>query len=364
VLDSVIASGNIFTPAISANTTFAVQSSSGPVAPAGYADQSVGTVLIGDATKRGIRFHMDTPALLQSISVYPSQTGFVQLQVVNANSGVLLGTRTVSVNSVSGKMRVPINYYLQGNTTYDIIPVNACVPFDVNVSGVSYPLISPGGPVTILGYVDTTLHTTSDFYNFYDWKFLAGCQSNHVNVQGIVEAPITGVSLNQNGPITFCEGDSAFLSASAPNALYYQWYNQQYQIPFATNAFLNVKKPGSYSVVVSSNSCDDTSATVEVLVPCINIPDPIDKLTVNENETIQYSDQFQQLTIHSVSPQTFNATIMITDIMGRILLEKRSNIFHGENKIELRNLNLSTGTYLIRVISSQINTTVCFGIAK
>jgi hypothetical protein len=179
-----------------------------------------------------------------------------------------------------------------------------------------------------------------------------------------VEAPITGVSLNQSGPITFCEGDSTLLTSSAPGALYYQWYNHQYQIPFATNSFINVKKPGNYSVVVSSNSCYDTSATVEVLVPCINIPDPIDKLTVNENESIQYSDQFQQLTIHSASPQTFNATVMITDIMGRILLEKRYNISQGENKIELRNLHLSTGTYLIRVISSQINATVRFGKAK
>lgn len=361
ILDSVIASGNFFTPSITATTTFAVQASSGPTATGGYPDQTVGSISIGDNSKKGVRFYMNSPALLQSVSVYPSQTGWVQLMVINANSGASLGVSTVSVSSINGKIRIPLNLYLQGNTTYDIIPVNNSVPFDVNVSGFSYPVSSPGSPLSVLGYVDSVFHDTPDFYNFYDFVLISGCQSNTVNVQGIVEPPMGNVTLNQSGTISFCEGDSVQLSLTMSGVLTYQWNNNLYQIPGANNFYLNVKKPGNYSVTVSSNACTETSNTVQVEVPCVFIPDPIDKLSFEgtSEQAIQmhYSFPDQQLMLFSQSRIELTARLEISDLSGRTLWATPLLLHSGENPVEMPANILSSGLYLLKLSSAQFSVT-------
>jgi hypothetical protein len=361
VLDSVIASGNIFTPSIAATTTFAVQSSSGPVTTGGLPNQSTGTISVGDNSKKGVLFYMSAPALLQSVSVYPSQAGWVHLQLINTHTGLLVGNKSLQVNSVNGKLHIPVNFYLQENITYELRPTGNSIPFDVTVSGFNYPVIASGSPMTILGYMDSVFHDTPDFYNFYDLIMVSGCQSNVVNVQGIVEPPITNVILNQTGPVSFCEGDSVQLSLTIPGVLSYQWNNNLYQIPGANNFYLYVKKPGNYSVTVSSNACTETSNTVQVEVPCVFIPDPIDKLSLEDTseQVIQmhYSFPDQQLMLFSQSQNELTARLEISDLSGRTLWATPLLLHSGENPIEIPANILSSGLYLLKLSSTQFSVT-------
>jgi hypothetical protein len=76
------------------------------------------------------------------------------------------------------------------------------------------------------------------------------------------------------GPTTFCQGSSVSLVAGAGDT--YQWLESGAPVSGATNDTLVVNAAGSYSVVIDSAGCIDTSAAIVVTVNTVPAqPGPI-----------------------------------------------------------------------------------------
>jgi hypothetical protein len=85
-----------------------------------------------------------------------------------------------------------------------------------------------------------------------------GCVANAQPTQ-VTVIPTPLVSISNNGPTTFCQGDSVIVQASG--ATNYQWSNNQ------TGNTISAIQSGSYSTIgTDANGCADTSNTIQVLV--------------------------------------------------------------------------------------------------
>jgi gliding motility-associated-like protein len=83
-----------------------------------------------------------------------------------------------------------------------------------------------------------------------------GCSGNASANVNVVPPP--NATISPAGPISMCSGDSATLTASAGTS--WQWSTGE------TSQSIVVTDPGSYYVIVSNGSCEDTSASVVVNV--------------------------------------------------------------------------------------------------
>ncbi len=59
----------------------------------------------------------------------------------------------------------------------------------------------------------------------------------------------------------FCAGDSAFMAANSSSSYSYQWLKNNTAISGETSAFFWAKTAGTYSVILTSANCSDTSKT-------------------------------------------------------------------------------------------------------
>jgi hypothetical protein len=99
-----------------------------------------------------------------------------------------------------------------------------------------------------------------------------------VNLNPLPNATVTPASVN-----SFCQGDSAVLSANAGAGLTYQWYQNGAPISGATNPTYAVKSNGNYQVMVTNTTtgCSDTNTSIAVSVK----PAPNSTITAAGNPT-------------------------------------------------------------------------------
>lgn len=99
-------------------------------------------------------------------------------------------------------------------------------------------------------------------YTFIDATGCQGVASQNIQV---TSAPI--VTLNLNGPPSFCQGQSVNIQAT-PGFTSYQWNNS------ATTSSISVSQAGQYNVTVTdANGCSGTSANANITV--YPIPNPV-----------------------------------------------------------------------------------------
>ena len=90
--------------------------------------------------------------------------------------------------------------------------------------------------------------------NYYVKVYKSGC-SGTSQAFSVAEYPIPSPTINHNGPLAFCVGDSVILTAQG--GVSYRWSNGD------TSQRIVVKDSGSYSVTVANaNDCDSTFAPV------------------------------------------------------------------------------------------------------
>jgi Secretion system C-terminal sorting domain/PKD-like domain len=96
------------------------------------------------------------------------------------------------------------------------------------------------------------------------------CPSDPFTANIYVNATPT-VSINGPSTAYLCGNTTMLLSATVTNANYYEWYKDG--IPVSSSSVCNVVSPGTYTLTVSNNGCQVTSAPVTVVrvaIPQIN----------------------------------------------------------------------------------------------
>ncbi len=156
--------------------------------------------------------------------------------------------------------------------------------------------------------------STNGFYKVYITD-ASGCPASSAFTQ-VTITPVTA-SITANGPTTFCQGNSVTLDAGS-GFTSFLWSNGQ------TTQSIVVNSAGTYTVVVSSGSCSDTSAAITVTVnpappvPTISISG--DTLFSSATTNIQWYLNGSPL-VGATSPQYVpaqngNYLVTVTDASG------------------------------------------------
>jgi hypothetical protein len=135
--------------------------------------------------------------------------------------------------------------------------------------------------------------------------------------------------ITPQGPVSFCSGGSVLLSANAGAGLSYQWTRHGIAISGATAQNYLATSAGIYRVVVTNAAGSNTSAPVIVTVPCVPVPDPIEKTGMeistdfSEYNQTQFNFSQQNNSIHISSFQKLNhANIFVYDLLGKEILQQ------------------------------------------
>ncbi|MBL0341389.1 MAG: T9SS type A sorting domain-containing protein [Bacteroidetes bacterium] len=361
--DSIMHIGNTFTPYTSATTNYKVKAVDGTLEPIGYPNTSIGTTGTTGSENKGIRFNCSSPATLEYFYVYPQQTGNAKIILKEAGTQIIIKSINVMMQAGSGPVRVWMMSNLLESKVYDLIAVSTSIPFQINTGGISYPISDPGVPITILGYIDSTLHTTNDYYNFYDLHISTGCKSNQAlttitHYPGLYAANITPV-----GSLTFCQGDSVYLTAPSSASYDYNWMRNGITVSTSGNTYW-AKTAGSYSLIISNANCSDTSTAVNVRVPCIQTFDPQEKLdeeetlfTAEQSKNVVLFDQLSgNLSIEINTRENGNFKIILTDQTGREIVKESLKLTAGKH-LKTYNIDfVANGIYIAKIESTQTRT--------
>lgn len=175
------------------------------------------------------------------------------------------------VVTTAGSYSVTINHGLCSRTS---------APVTVTIDSVPTATISASGPLYFCEGDSVTL--TASAGDFYLWSNGATTQSITVDTTGTFSVTVTNAAgcsaqsptvsvttgpalqatITPAGPVTFCAGDSAVLTANAGSS--WLWSNGE------TTQSITVYNSGSYSVTVNYGSCSSTSDPVVV----IELPTP------------------------------------------------------------------------------------------
>ncbi len=358
-LNSLLHVGNTFSPNISTTTTYKVRSSFGLIISTGYLNNSIGTSNTQNSESKGIRIQVDSPCILENLSIYPLQTGVVHFKLYDSESHEYLNSTSQQVTAGIGIEKVSLGYYLTGFRTYDLIVDSISVPLEINTSGINYPIAASGSPITVLGYVDSIFHSTPDFYNFYDINITTGCVSNTTNVTGTVYPSFTNATAIPLSPLVFCQGDSVKFSTAPTGNFTYQWLKNGLPIGSTGNSYI-AKTAGTYQVIMNNSSgCVDTSSAKNVRVPCIQTFDPVEKMESSfefSNEAqinIHYLFGSGELVINTILTEDETYNLIILDQTGREVFRDSRNFSMGENSYSINEQNLSTGLYILKLESEK-----------
>ncbi len=208
---------------------------------------------------------------------------------------------------------------------------------------VTYPYLRrPGAPC-----INTTATDSVRACKSYTWingitytsnvdtvKFIvpnsAGCDSI-ITLKLTIDTINTGVSLNTN-----------VLSANENAAgTTYQWINCDTNTPIAnaTNKTFTATATGNYAVIVSNNSCVDTSVCINVVVL------GVDKIKINEINVYPNPTSSQ---INFSLTQT--SEIKLIDALGRVVYT--STLEAGDQKINVS--DFENGMYLLSVQNKEV----------
>ena len=133
------------------------------------------------------------------------------------------------------------------------------------------------------------------------------------------------------------------ITANAPGANY-QWINCDNNfalIPGETNQSFTVLSTGNYAVIVSENSCSDTSACQFILVTGVMMPDDNQEITIYPNPTTG------KIIIESETNE--EKIIELNDILGNTIYYNSST----QKKSEIDLSSQSKGVYFIKIIRGE-----------
>ena len=263
----------------------------------------------------------------QTYSVKDIPGGATQWRVSGGSIQSGQGTSTITIQwSAGGSGSVDADQTLSGNGCEGSAP-SLAVAIGTNLK----PVIKAAGNRTSLcGATDSIILDAGSGYAHYSWTDGHSGQFDTVRVPSTVTVavddgagcsgesdPIAIVSgqppapsVQSNGPLSFCEGDSVTLDAGSGYASYV-WRINGAPIPGAKKQMLTVRQSGTYSVdVTNAAGCTGSSITTQVTVnplpPEPTITEAGSLLTSSPSQTYQWNRNGSP--IAGAISQSFTAT--------------------------------------------------------
>src|SRR5690554_590085 len=147
-----------------------------------------GTAAFASTLNYGLQFNATQSFTLQSVDIYPTAAGDVQISL-NDSSGNTLQSVNQTVSAGSGPVTIVLNFYIAPGNGYRLLQTsNPSISLIRDSSGNSFPYqLGIGGmygSITNGTYGTNTLNSSS-YYYFYNWTITTGdvlCNSNRTEV--------------------------------------------------------------------------------------------------------------------------------------------------------------------------------------
>ncbi len=358
--------GNTFTtPSISTNTTYFV----GAVGNNGTSQiSSNGVPTVTTSTQNsGLLFDLYVPVTLNSIQVYSTAAGTVTVTLQNSGGTVLFtsSAQPIIASTLSLPQTVNLGWNLSAGTGYRILVSNTGNALGYATGSFPAPL---GNGVGFITNGATATGTTTLNYFVYNMNTSSGCEStrtpviatidnnpacgtlpvtitnfkgdklsntnklswttvSEVNNKGFeIERSIDGTNFSSIGFIA-----SAALMGNSSNALTYTFSDTK---GFVSNSYYRLKqvdKDGkfAYSSIVLLKANKVKELTITQVYP-------------NPTKAM--------LHVAIESPNNDKLTLLVTDITGKIVLQKLQSITMGNNILQLATNGLAAGSYFIKMV--------------
>ncbi len=201
--------GSFTTPSLNTTTSYWVQASTGTTQSSGKTAppaSATGSTLVN----WGIVFNATESVNLQSVSLYSTTAGTVNIKVTNAALTELYSTGDVAIaaGGTTTPNVVPLNFTVPAGTGYRIlVKAYTGVSLIRDSSTLAFPYAGTDGKVNVTSS-EWGGTTTGTYYYFYDLKYNQGCTSARTEVVAtVVTAPTFTLSTNSTAAV--CEGQSS-----------------------------------------------------------------------------------------------------------------------------------------------------------
>lgn len=202
-------------------------------------------------------------------------------------------------------------------------------------------------PDELGGWVNTQIAdlTNYEFSTFgedqYGELYIAGLDNG--NVYKISEANCKPTAFIKTGDTALEQGQTVNLEAIYGENLTYTWLLNGSPLPNSDSHIYNADQAGNYSVVVSNQTCSDTSNYVVV-----DIETGIEEL-VESNFEVYPNPATDELFINVKGKINTKVDLLLYNAMGQLVLREQRPIVIGSNILEVNTIELTSGFYTLQV---------------
>jgi hypothetical protein len=334
------------TPALSASTTFYAEAYSGSTERVGPTSNAFG-LGAGTNSTYALVFTTTAPAVLTSVSVYPTIAGVSNIQLLNSSNIVLQTYQaTFTASDLGKKVVVPLNFSLPAATglQLQLLATGSTASLYRNTTAAVYPYTSPSGQLSITGNTFPT--GPSYYYYFYDWE---------VNTECVSPAPRTAVQVTVTPApatptltaTTQASGTVLLTATSTATGATYQFYANG--VPVGTASTTNTltlqsgAANGSYTVAITSGGC----ASAQSAAVAVTVTGTRPTATLNGVSLLVYPNPTPdgRLTLELTGPQAKASALTVVNALGQVMLARP--IAPGTAVLNLG--SLAAGVYNLRV---------------
>ncbi|RXR21966.1 GEVED domain-containing protein [Flavobacterium stagni] len=222
-----IANGNSFTtPVISSATSYYAEAQQFGATQTSGRPAPLATSTGSTFTNWGIVFNTTQSVQLQSVSVYATTGGTVDIKITDSALTELYATGNVNVTAggTTTPTIIPINFVVPSGTGFRILVKASNGAVLVRDSGITFPYNGTDGTLNVVAS-EWGGTTTANYYYFYDVKYASICSSPRTEVVATVTSP-PAVTLSNSQPAAICAGSSTgliTLTSPVNNYNSYSW---------------------------------------------------------------------------------------------------------------------------------------------
>lgn len=274
---TLLGTGSTFnTPNITSTTSYWAEASvfgatqtSGKSAPAPAATTST-------SNNWGIVFNANAPVMLQSVSVYSTAAGTINIKVTNAALTELYSTGNIAVaaGGTTTPNVIPLNFYVPAGAGYRIlVKASSGISLIRDNSAVTFPYNGSDGIVNVISS-EWGGTTTANYYYFYDVKYSSACISPRTEVVATVTTPPT-LTLSSTSTTAVCSGQSSApvtITAGATDYDTFVWSPSTGVTGDATSGWVFNPTATTNYVLTASQSAGSCTTTVNVAVNINPLP--------------------------------------------------------------------------------------------
>lgn len=312
-----IATGETYSPTVTANTTFYAEATTqgtelagGKLAPeTGWTGSTL--------TDWGIVFTALQSTNLNSVDIYSTANGTVNVKITNATGTELYATGNIAVTAggTTTPTTIPLNFAITAGSTYKVLVKSYTgVSLVRGGTNLAFPYTNADISVTASEWGGTT---TSTYYYFYNFKTMSSCASPRVAVTATVNTP-PALTLSTN-TVAICNGaSSAPVTVTAGNTDYdnYIWTPSAGVSGNATTGWIfNPAVSGTYTLSASQTAEDLCTASATVTVTVNPVPSAL--AITNSGSTSTCIGTVQSLSVSGgLTPGTVNIGAATTTTTG------------------------------------------------